>query len=87
MWKIRLGRRKELAEELNVIQNSDDDFIIDLAQQVLADFPDKVDAYKNGKKGLLGLFMGEVMKRSGGKADPQMATKVLRGSFGRITHN
>jgi len=75
-------KAKELAEELNVIQNSDDDFIIDLAQQVLADFPDKVDAYKNGKKGLLGLFMGEVMKRSGGKADPQIATKVLKEVLG-----
>lgn len=75
-------KAKELAEELNVIQNSDDDFIIDLVQQVLGEFPDKVEAYKNGKKGLLGLFMGEVMKRSGGKADPKMATKLLREALG-----
>ena len=33
--------------------------------------------YKNGKKGLLGLFMGEVMKLSKGKADPKLANKLL----------
>ena len=41
-------------------------------------FPDKVEAYKSGKKGLLGLFMGEVMKRSGGKADPKKTNALLR---------
>lgn len=82
MVKNPSKKAKELAEELNVIQNSDDDFITKLIQEVLANFPDKVEAYQNGKKGLLGLFMGEVMKRSGGKADPKMATKLLKEALG-----
>ena len=72
----------QLAEELNVIQNSDDDFIDGLIKEALAAYPDKVEAYKQGKKGLLGLFMGEVMKRSGGKADPKLATQKLKESLG-----
>ena len=37
----------------------------------------KVAEYRSGKKGLMGLFMGEVMKKSQGKADPKVATKLL----------
>jgi aspartyl-tRNA(Asn)/glutamyl-tRNA(Gln) amidotransferase subunit B len=36
-----------------------------------------VAEYKSGKKGLLGLFMGEVMKLSRGKADPKVATRLV----------
>ena len=39
--------------------------------------PDKVKAYRNGKKGLLGFFMGEVMRNSRGKADPKATSKML----------
>ena len=39
--------------------------------------PDKVDEYKKGKKGLIGLFVGEVKKRSKGKADPKIVTALL----------
>ena len=38
---------------------------------------DKVKEYKKGKKGLIGLFMGEVMKLSKGKADPKLANQLL----------
>lgn len=66
-----------LAAELNLLQTSDADYLESLADDVLARFPDKVQEYKKGKKGLLGLFMGELMKASKGKADPKAATKVL----------
>jgi aspartyl-tRNA(Asn)/glutamyl-tRNA(Gln) amidotransferase subunit B len=69
---------KELAAELNVIQSSDADFIDDLIARALEAYPDKVEEYKAGKKGLLGLFMGEVMKHSGGKADPKVTSQKLR---------
>jgi aspartyl-tRNA(Asn)/glutamyl-tRNA(Gln) amidotransferase subunit B len=39
--------------------------------------PDKVEEYKKGKKGLIGLFVGEVKKISKGKADPQKTTSIL----------
>ena len=39
--------------------------------------PDKVKEYQKGKKGLIGLFVGEVKKRSKGKADPKIVTELL----------
>lgn len=66
-----------LAAALNLLQSADADFLETLVADVLARFPEKVAEYRKGKKGLLGLFMGEVMRASQGKADPQAATKLL----------
>jgi aspartyl-tRNA(Asn)/glutamyl-tRNA(Gln) amidotransferase subunit B len=68
----------EVAESLNLIQNSSSDSIQPIIDEVIASFPQKVDEYKSGKKGLLGMFMGEVMKRSKGKANPKVANQLLR---------
>lgn len=66
-----------LANELGLIQNTDSDFITTICKEVVASFPDKVKEYHKGKKGLIGFFMGEVMKRSKGQAEPKSATEVL----------
>ncbi len=68
----------QIAEENNWIQESDSDAIIEFVKLAIAKYPDKVVEYKNGKTTLLGLFMGEVMKLSKGKADPKMAGEVLK---------
>lgn len=70
-----------IAKEANLIQDSSTDSIQPLIDEVLAEFPDKVEEYKGGKKGILGLFMGEVMKRSKGKADPKVANQLLQKSL------
>ena len=67
-----------LATDLNLLQSADSDFLEQLVEEVLARFPDKVAEYRKGKKGLLGMFMGEVMKASKGKAEPQSTTKILQ---------
>lgn len=67
-----------IAQELNLIQNADTDFLEDLIQDVLEKYPDKVATYKKGKKGLIGFFMGEVMRNSKGKADPKVTNQLLR---------
>ena len=66
-----------LAERLNLKQESDSDQLLNFIQEAMAKYPDKVEAYRKGKKGVQGLFMGEVMKLSGGKADPKLASKLL----------
>ncbi|HHP7240053.1 MAG TPA: Asp-tRNA(Asn)/Glu-tRNA(Gln) amidotransferase subunit GatB [Cyclobacteriaceae bacterium] len=71
----------EIAEELNLVQESDMDSIRPLITEVLESYPEKVEQYKKGKKGLLGLFMGEVMKKSKGKADPKIANQLLKESL------
>ena len=68
---------EELAKELNLIQESDSGLIEQLIDDVFAKFPEKVIEYRSGKKGILGLFMGEVMKSSKGKADPKVTSRIL----------
>lgn len=67
----------ETATEMNLLQESDTDSIATWVDEVLAKMPDKVAEYKKGKKGLIGLFMGEVKKVSKGKADPKVTTQLL----------
>lgn len=67
----------ECIERLNLAQEGDDDFLESLVQEVLSQFPDKVQEYKSGKTGLLGMFMGQIMKKSGGKADPKKTNQIL----------
>jgi len=67
----------DVATRLNLLQDADSSSIAGWVDEVLANMPDKVAEYKKGKKGLIGLFMGEVKKISKGKADPKMATQLL----------
>jgi aspartyl-tRNA(Asn)/glutamyl-tRNA(Gln) amidotransferase subunit B len=67
-----------IAEKNNLLQEKDTDSLSQYIDQVVAKYPEKVVEYKNGKNGLIGLFMGEVMKLSKGKADPKIANELLR---------
>jgi aspartyl-tRNA(Asn)/glutamyl-tRNA(Gln) amidotransferase subunit B len=67
----------ELAEEMNLIQDSNLDSLSPIIDAVIKEFPLKVEEYQKGKKGIISMFMGEVMKRSKGKADPKVATALL----------
>ena len=67
----------ELAKHLNLIQDSNVDSLSPIVDEVIVAFPEKVIEYKKGKKALLAMFMGEVMKRSKGKADPKVINELL----------
>lgn len=67
----------QIAIEQNLIQESDVSAIGPVIDIVLAKFADKVVEYKKGKKGLLALFVGEVIKQSKGKADPKKTSELL----------
>ncbi|WP_026952388.1 Asp-tRNA(Asn)/Glu-tRNA(Gln) amidotransferase subunit GatB [Algoriphagus mannitolivorans] len=67
----------QIAQKLNLIQESDESSLKPIVESVLAENASKVAEYRSGKKGLMGLFMGEVMKKSKGKADPKVASKLL----------
>jgi aspartyl-tRNA(Asn)/glutamyl-tRNA(Gln) amidotransferase subunit B len=66
-----------LATTLGIVQEHDAGELEKWVDEALAAMPDKVKEYQKGKKGLIGLFVGEVKKRSKGKADPKMATQML----------
>ena len=69
---------ESLAERENLIQKSDEDWLTNLAKEAIDLYPDKAEAYRKGNKGLLGLFMGEVMKKSDRRANPKKASETLR---------
>lgn len=68
---------EEAAMKLQVLIDTDDNELSRLIDEVIEKFPDKVKEYNQGKKGVLGLFMGDLMKRSNGKINPQTATKLV----------
>jgi aspartyl-tRNA(Asn)/glutamyl-tRNA(Gln) amidotransferase subunit B len=67
----------QIAIEQNLIQQSDTSVIEPVIDKVLEKYADKVAEYKKGKKGLLSLFVGEVMKQSKGQADPKITNEML----------
>ncbi len=72
---------EEIATNNNWIQESNHDTLSIFINQAIEKYPEKVQEYKNGKKGLIGLFMGEVMKLSKGKADPKVCNQLLRNKL------
>ena len=81
IFPAMLGSEKsplELAEQMNLIQSSDQSVIIGYIDQVIAQNTAEVERYRNGEKQLIGFLMGQLMKVSGGKADPKAANALLR---------
>jgi aspartyl-tRNA(Asn)/glutamyl-tRNA(Gln) amidotransferase subunit B len=68
---------EQLAHELNLLISADTEDVHQFINEAIAKFPDKVLEYQKGKKGVLGLFMGEIMKRSKGRIDPQKTNQLL----------
>jgi aspartyl-tRNA(Asn)/glutamyl-tRNA(Gln) amidotransferase subunit B len=65
-------------ERLGLAQVSDAQAIGRWVEEVVALHPDQAAAYRAGKEALLGFFVGQVMKRSGGRAEPAQARRLLR---------
>jgi aspartyl-tRNA(Asn)/glutamyl-tRNA(Gln) amidotransferase subunit B len=68
----------QVAERLNLIQNSDEDALKGFILKVFELNQDEVSRYRAGEKQLTGFFMGQLMKVSQGKADPKLANGLLR---------
>lgn len=66
-----------LIESNDLSINTDLNELKELLKGILERFPEKVKEYNKGKKGVLGMFMGELMKLSKGKIDPREANKIL----------
>ena len=67
----------DLAQQHSLVQNRNTDALQALVEEVLAAWPDKVEQYRNGKKNLLGMFVGEAMKKSKGAADPKLVNELV----------
>jgi aspartyl-tRNA(Asn)/glutamyl-tRNA(Gln) amidotransferase subunit B len=68
---------QKLVEERGLVQESSEDKLRGICEEVLKENPAEVEKYKAGKKGLLGFFVGQVMKKTKGKANPKVVNKIL----------
>ncbi|GMO20334.1 MAG: hypothetical protein Ta2A_27220 [Treponemataceae bacterium] len=66
-----------------MVQVSDSSAIERFVDEVIAENPAPIAEYKNGKTNVLGWLMGQVMKKSSGKANPTEAAKILNAKLGR----
>ncbi len=73
----RGGDPAAIVTELGLTQLDDVAALITLVEGVLQAFPDKVAAYQEGKKGLIGFFVGQAVRESDGKGDPKVVKDLL----------
>ena len=69
---------KQIVEKEGLLQQSDPKELEKIIDVVILKNQDKVAQYKSGKEKLLGYFVGEVMKVSKGKANPQLVNEILK---------
>ena len=69
---------KEVVKELGLEQISDTGQLVPIVQQVIADNPDPVEQFKDGKDSVIKFLVGQVMRATRGKANPQLAEQMLR---------
>ena len=69
---------KKIIENKGLQQKSDPKELEAIVDKIISDNKDKVAQYKSGKDKLFSFFVGQVMKASDGKANPQLANEILR---------
>ncbi len=77
------GSAASIAEAHGMKQVSDESMIADAVKEVIAANPDKVEAYKAGKTGLSGFFIGQVMKATKGQANPKIVSRIVEEELSR----
>ena len=77
MWRGE-GSAEEIIEKKGLVQITDDSEIENIVNQVIENNPSQVKDYLDGKSQLLGYFVGQIMKETKGKANPQKVNEILR---------
>ncbi len=67
-----------IIQEKGLVQIQDESILEDIAKKIIEANPDQVNAYKGGKEKLFGFFVGQVMKETQGKANPQGVNEILK---------
>jgi aspartyl-tRNA(Asn)/glutamyl-tRNA(Gln) amidotransferase subunit B len=75
---------RNLVDQLGLAQENNQNSILPIIEEVIAAFPEEVKQFKKGKGALIGMFMGEVMKRSQGKADPKTTKDLLLNTLKEV---
>ena len=72
---------EQIVEKEGLIQQSDPKELEKIITKVISNNKDKVEQYKSGKEKLFGFFVGQIMKASEGKANPQLVNEILRNKL------
>ena len=76
------GTPRDIAKKFGMEQITDTSAIESAVDAVIAANPSQVEQYRGGKVGLLGFFVGNVMKATGGKANPAVVNEILKKKLG-----
>ena len=66
-----------VVKEKNLVQMSDEGELLTIVQEIIAENPGQVAQYKDGKTKLMGFFVGQLMKKTQGKANPKLANELF----------
>ena len=72
------GDPESIVDEHDLRQVDDKEALVDVIDEVLDEHPDEVARYRDGKKSLIGFFMGQVMQATNGSANPELARNLLQ---------
>lgn len=75
---------KAIVEEKGLIQNNDEEEILKIVRKVLEEDPENVEQYKNGKTKILGYFVGQVMKSTGGRSNPKIVNRLILQELNKV---
>lgn len=75
---------EQIIEEKGLVQNNDEGAILEIVRNVLNKNPQSIEDYKNGKNRVVGFLVGMVMKESKGKANPQIANKLVLEEISKL---
>jgi len=76
---VETGKQaKEIVEEKGLVQVTDKGQIEKMVEEVLKENEENICVYLSGKEKLFGFFVGEVMKKTKGKANPRLVNEILK---------
>lgn len=71
-------RASQIVEEKQLVQISDEGALVKMIEEIFARFPAELEQLREGKEKVFGFFVGQIMRQSKGKANPQMVNELLR---------
>ncbi|MGE5416191.1 MAG: Asp-tRNA(Asn)/Glu-tRNA(Gln) amidotransferase subunit GatB [Acidobacteriota bacterium] len=75
---------EKIVQAQGLVQISDESAVLGIVKEVISQNPNVVEDYKNGKDKAIGFLVGQVMKASKGKANPEMANRLLREELANV---
>ena len=76
------GDPEQIVQAKGLVQMSNEDELVSLVREIIAANPEQAQQFRDGKDKVLGFFVGQLMKKTGGKANPQLANNLFRQDLG-----